>query len=726
MMEEHSDRVAPAWRPTRVEVDGFRGFGQTASYTMTDPITMLVGANGSGKSSALNAIEWCLFGEAVSIKGSGIDERMDWVVCHRASPRASVSLHFACDGDSFVVTRSKRAAASGPSSLVVQLQDQRTLEGSAAMEWLTGQGLPDWETWRKSFCQHQEDCRSRILDTRGRSDQIAAMLGLQDLRQMREALDRERRSAQKAIARSNQCTASIEERYRNARKNTDVQQDILGKQLGDRGHAQEDLHDAHFVEQLHVAFDVLPGEMSQMAREHNPTLLVRNAEIEASYRQANELLELATQQRRAREKELEQRKKECQDLEGELRAYGPIAMALREASASVDSMLRKHGSEADLSQSIADLSTRIRDLEARRADMDVQVQILESSEKHLQQADDANQCPVCDTRTQGLLDQIRTRLEQLRSEAQAALAKELDELQQSKGQQERHKENLVQAQVTRKGRADAAAAANQRIVALIQAQETDVDEVQQEALRHVEHLRREIQRLDPVVQALERSTEDLRAKIDDAGLYLRWKKQESEREPVTSSVQDLPAWGELEEALDRIGGMTADLESLAQMAKELEQESSHQRLAEVNDRLGTHFAKIIGDRSSRRVQVKAKGTAKKLSYILQDQHGEDLTPILNQASLNALSYAFLLGQAEHRSDQGQCGWLLLDDPTQSLDEEHQQGLADALLAVASTTPVLVAALPGQFASMLREQSRVPTTAWRVERIADQSRLEVLS
>ena len=64
-------------KPLAITISRFRGWKSEHRISLDAPITSLVAENGRGKSSLLNAIEWCLYGAEVTKKGSGIDERQD-------------------------------------------------------------------------------------------------------------------------------------------------------------------------------------------------------------------------------------------------------------------------------------------------------------------------------------------------------------------------------------------------------------------------------------------------------------------------------------------------------------------------------------------------------------------------------------------------------------------------------------------------------------------------
>ncbi|GAH08271.1 unnamed protein product, partial [marine sediment metagenome] len=59
-----------------IEIEGFRGFTKNTHIDLSTPVVLLYGGNHQGKSSVLNAIEWCLYGDECIGEKSGIRERV--------------------------------------------------------------------------------------------------------------------------------------------------------------------------------------------------------------------------------------------------------------------------------------------------------------------------------------------------------------------------------------------------------------------------------------------------------------------------------------------------------------------------------------------------------------------------------------------------------------------------------------------------------------------------
>ena len=76
----------------RLTARGFRGFAGEREFEFDKPVVILFGENHRGKSSTLNAVEWCLFGDQCVGKKTGIPERLDWEVPNRHMPDRVVAV----------------------------------------------------------------------------------------------------------------------------------------------------------------------------------------------------------------------------------------------------------------------------------------------------------------------------------------------------------------------------------------------------------------------------------------------------------------------------------------------------------------------------------------------------------------------------------------------------------------------------------------------------------
>ena len=119
-----------------VEFAGFRGFRDQTRLEFPDGFVVLVGRNGSGKSTVLDAFDFLLTGTinkyaVTAAKGGGLTDHI-WWVGEGSVARHYVSIGFRDDAGEFVVTRSRER---GLEMHEQELADRLCLVESPSVDW---------------------------------------------------------------------------------------------------------------------------------------------------------------------------------------------------------------------------------------------------------------------------------------------------------------------------------------------------------------------------------------------------------------------------------------------------------------------------------------------------------------------------------------------------------------------------------------------------------------
>ena len=107
-----------------LEVSGFRGFATKQEFDLSADATIIVGSNGLGKTSLLDAVQWGLSGRLGRL-GKG-DENV--LSLYAETGQARVSLSLLNDNDSIRITR----AFDGESQNVSAYVNEKELRGASA------------------------------------------------------------------------------------------------------------------------------------------------------------------------------------------------------------------------------------------------------------------------------------------------------------------------------------------------------------------------------------------------------------------------------------------------------------------------------------------------------------------------------------------------------------------------------------------------------------------
>ncbi|GMQ76744.1 MAG: hypothetical protein BMS9Abin01_2037 [Gammaproteobacteria bacterium] len=681
-------------RPVALLVENFRGLGGEHSLDLDRDLTVLVGNNGTGKSSLLVAVEWCLFGaEATRKSDSGIAERGDWALAHDgAAGDVRVTLELSVEGGRARLTR-RRAAGANPrdeDEVRLELPGDEVLRGTEVRDWLSWNHLPDWKVWKRSFCQHQELSRARVTEEADRSTAIAGMLGLDEYRKVSDEL--KKLKVKKLEQRAAGELAELQKEYERALERPALELRDLEGRLERHGVAAAQAGDAELARRA--------TEFLASAREIATRLGVDGSGVPRDDGPAAELLPWAQTWRAEVRRKVDALSKECgelsqrvQTIEASVEALKPARRAEADAKSARERLATELGSVQGLRAQREEQAKKRADLEDEGRRRDALGKLLRDALQVVKSAPAPGPCPVCD---QDRSDLERVIGEKLDAHAPDTLQSQLAELEARDAKLQEHIEQLNSAD-------RACEVARQQVHSLEEnvrgqlpagtGEGTSIDTL-------LRSWREEVRKLRERCDAGERHISEHHENLEILDLLVKLRDARARANATAGELTQTPEFQELQRVIDKAAGLASDLEALGAMARKLEDQRSEERIAAVNESIDSYFSAITGGWARGRVRVQPKRTATKVSYQLVDEQGRAITSLLNQAAFNALSLAALLASAESRARLGLPQFLVLDDPGQSLDEEHQAGLARAIATFTGIAPVLVATFPGALADAL--------------------------
>src|SRR5262245_13691797 len=193
-----------------VQVEGFRGIGpqQTLSLRPGPGLTLVVGRNGSGKSSFAEGLEVLLTGDSLRWKERAAVWREGWRNLHH--PAASLGATFLVEG------------ARGPCVVSRRWKEGAEFETAAATAVLDGAPASDLEAlgWTAALRTHRPFLSYNELGSlldEGPSklyDALSSILGLEDLVEALAALQEARRTREKALKEATDAREGLVARLR--------------------------------------------------------------------------------------------------------------------------------------------------------------------------------------------------------------------------------------------------------------------------------------------------------------------------------------------------------------------------------------------------------------------------------------------------------------------------------------------------------------------------------
>lgn len=236
----------------------------------SDGVTGIIGSNGAGKSTILEAVAWALYG-APAVRGTNDTIRSK---ASEGGAKANVTLTFELNGTLYRVSRT--LDASGKTGTAVLETEGRPLrsgmsEVSDAMARLLGM---DYRAFFTSFFTGQKQLEFMSqLDGRARGAMISRMLGYDRVTKARDQANEDRKGLQREIEGLEKGLADPED-LKTRKNDADARLAIAGKALENTERAHKTWLEA--VEKLKPAKEV----SDQKAKRHDE--LTRRLEIDRS------------------------------------------------------------------------------------------------------------------------------------------------------------------------------------------------------------------------------------------------------------------------------------------------------------------------------------------------------------------------------------------------------------------------------------------------------------
>ena len=806
--------LSETFRLANLSIEGFRGINKELKLAINGLPTVICGSNGVGKTSILQAIEWCLYGRIPHMTGAEFD--MEDAVVNQFYPAETAKVELTLESQQnkvkIVRTRKKSHWSRKKSKLVAEVNGT-TLKGKEAQAKIQELlNLTEDEFYASKYL-HQEALREFIIgDLKTRSAMMDRLLGTYSLRELIDSLpitritrrskelqqqiqtlqstelrnlpvarakleDIKKRLLQKGITEDDldirplpslfqeiaqkveslaeemdvyvshleippQNLAAIQEAISKLRNNIsilekekfkkyrelgdkrvtltslrDQYKNTLGRLKGlegtDQGILQGKIHEIE--EQLaeketkrkenRELRDYLQKEtitLTNLQQNHTDLqeiwqgLVAEHGDIEAVKKQAAHLDE----EREKLESEI-----------GSLETYGQTITSALEfvkdkrpdicpiCKRSIDPLeivdhLQKEISQAEATTKILELKQRIKTLESKLQNLQKILGELNSLNNRLKRARLAfdEQRKKIEERT-GMVEVNPEAVKEMLGKTESELKELESSIDQLTIQKHQLQSNLSRLNEVKKSLADL----TQKIRTEIGMEETGTD-LLQTLSQTLEKTEAKIASFDTVTSSLEQLNKAI-MRLEDIHTYLT---QEAE---VLRLEQEFP---ELESFLRELTDKHGKLEKLARGLEDIKQAASAEQKSLVSDMLGDieseinrYYSKLIGHTYYAKLELSLETRRDRNIYWIKARGAEHETHVqtrFSNAQLNITAIAIFISMSKHLSQN--LDFIVLDDPTQSMDQPHKIALAKMFAEELNEKQVIIATQDQEFQEQL--------------------------
>ncbi|MFO7773251.1 MAG: SMC family ATPase [Dehalococcoidia bacterium] len=679
----------------RLKIRDFRGFADAQELNFDRPVVLLCGENHRGKSSTLNAVEWCLFGENCVGKKTGIRERIGWEISNRyvSGEGVLVEVEFKGPEGNYVVTRELSGTGRRASErIMVELPDGVELHGDDAERQIYTLFHSSFQNFMTTVYQHQEAIRAILTqEPRDRNDAIDRLLGLSEYRElvrgmtdakignlyktMKNEFDSFRQRAEQSIriydkeAREKKEKAIVEgmgEEYI-------TEKEALHRAKG-IGEAVISLAQELGISDLPITMPQSFGEVAQFRDD------VKD-KIDAVWLHSPDMVKQTT---------LERKQRGLATLVGR---YEDVKKAEAEAQTERDKFVQQHGDETALVKALEAQQEEITRVEEDIHKSDARASLVREAVQYFREVvsdTEKKYCPLCGAKAPQLLNQLESEWEDKIEVEVRALEAERKERQVELKQLKSFKDQLEQLE---KALAVARSSLEECRTQVTVALQREIGKHEDPLALLNKQLQDIASELESQQKAIEKQGEK-RIAIFDQLAKLRTIDEilslERKRE-IVERIWSTKEYKELDKLIDKASQFMEDVQAIKGALATASREEAEAKIGAAGTSLDKYFCRIANHPTIRGLVMEVTEDSRTglNFYDIKSKDGLDPTPILSQGDLNCLALSLFFGLAEAAEETQPFAFLMLDDPSQSLGPEMEQQFVTVLEDIAERRQLII-------------------------------------
>ncbi len=679
----------------KITIQGFRAFTGTRTIDFTNPVTVLYGNNAQGKSSTLNAIEWCLFGDKCAGLSTGIRERKDWKPQNRTRTHACrVILTCHNDQDTIIFERTPKLGNNG---LIVNV-GQHVIKSNAANMWVS-EHIGQFMDFMAMVYQHQENIRHLALaEPRDKREIINRMLGLGEYNTLMSTI-----AASKYDKWSGKVQLSIDginKRVQDRILSYGSQNDEIAKKLALNANLVSIENARQKVLALQKKLSELSGEAvvpdSTGEKEGHIEILERVQQIRRKAREY--FIQSPTSVRNQAIAE------ELVKLEGELAAINKLKQELDLAGTKLSEFIAQNGDEASIKGKISGLTEEKKQIEARLASANSLYAAIDPLYRYMKDSGTgtgAAQCPACGSNTQDQLSYLANKLKQLTDSEVMTLSQHMNgkakEIESATGLL-----NQLSTLMVPEASLRTTYAANcDRIAKELELNLQKGEDLARVIAGKLKTAKEAKLQLEDALKSLEPK---IRAIEDESDAVINYCKILDNKEHIKrlSNVKDDTNYKQLSALREYAERKSLDIEAILKAVKAIRDEAGASRVNSSKESIKKCFDRIAENPGIVDLEMCLEPSHGNENFLFRDSSGDDVIPILSQGDLNALALSIFYGIGESNTTDLPFNAIIFDDPSQSMAKHHKERIAGLISDAARARQVIVSTMDSELLAMLKD------------------------
>ncbi len=678
-------------------ISGFRGFNPEVKIDFDAPVVVLYGENATGKSSTLNAIEWCLFGsgEVIGERNTGIRERIDWEIINRNAKKCYVEIEFEKDGQLYNIRREK---SNGRDNIYIRFSDGRKIEGKKAQEEINRLiGNFSFRDFMTCVYQHQEVIRYILTEEpRKRDEALDRLFGLSDYRNIAGAI-------KQFSPKGDELEKKIDEIKNQINGMIDALNEVIKRRKEEL--SKKGLNRVDEGERIRIAKQI-KKLIEDFCSEIGANLSEKFSKVDLEQK---EFADVADEEiRRLRKLIPEERKlneliKRRTKINSYINEYDNLNKKHAETKKKIDKFVKENGNDKGIREKVKQIEQTIEKLEDQKEILNLYALIIEKVIVYLKSVEYKDICPVCGTRKKDLLMQLEKEWEKEHKEKFEKINKEIDSLKKEL----KDKEKLLKNYESLNDDLKRVEEEFRKYVDKIRIDEkiSEREDVKRKLEKILSELKDEIEKLERSIGEKTRRIEEIEEKIKFCSEIDEILKDIALREKIRD-IEKTQEWKKLRRLSDDLKKFVDNVGKIRDAILRATKDRVDEIISDAGEKISEFFGEITSHPEIKKIKIKVEQNLRSggNQYKFYDENDKNLLPVLSQGNFNALAISIFLAMSGMMGEKMPFDFIMLDDPSQSLGFQEKVGLVKILDIIAKGKDVIIATMDAELLNEIRKMS----------------------
>uniref|UniRef100_A0A7V3KNF3 Rad50/SbcC-type AAA domain-containing protein n=1 Tax=candidate division WOR-3 bacterium TaxID=2052148 RepID=A0A7V3KNF3_UNCW3 len=678
-----------------ITIEGFRGFNDPQTIELNGAHAIIFGAIGTGKSSTLCAIEWALFGNIAHIKCLESGTQAEFVNANKIDQKAKVTLKLKGDDGDYIVYREKQATKKG--SKLTFSTPAGKFEGDEAADQIFSI-FGTFEDFHRSVFLHQEAVRAIITENpEDRDSALDRLFGLEKTRELMSKIplatilkECEKLEAEKM---------KIEERIKGATQQVEKEMETARKEALDLGLKKNDFNTQECIQR----FKEIAKETSSAAEDcgiERP-LFSEPATVEDVSKGLKKVKQVIKDCRKqiAATSRLNKLQKDQKQINEAKEKLEDALVELKEATEEYEKLEKEWGTIEQIEKRENEIKMKDDNLRKERETVDSTSKLVADGIEVISKQELKN-CPICDARIspKDVLSKLKTKVSITLKKRLSEIDDERNKIREELFQLDDRKNAISKAISMIEKLKKAKDEAENALGEVLQSKSKGSEILLKEAEERLSELEKELAK---VGKALNKKNEILQ-KIEDSteicGAIVRVLEKEAEYEKIRETFAEEDSQIEiLKTQIDEMSSLYTRLQSISEAIITAHRKLAGAFISKGKKKISSYYDRLCGHPYYNSIRIdmeqrNVKGVQKNTYTIRAFNNKEGRETLIStrfsmgQMNCAALSIFLSLSSMLERRPK----FLILDDPSQSLDADHKKSLVKVLEDVSLGNQVIIA------------------------------------